>query len=156
MYNHVFFFRLRFCLVVSEDCPILRFEEGTFPSSDETRLIRNIHSVFDLKNSRSSMSEETLRDWVFRISGISELDESTLSAIVGTDISFQKLDLSEREWVIFLLYFVITRRAYSKGTASCDFSKRDKMLLIAFQNLFSTFLTTLEFETEVYELFDLI
>ena len=102
------------------------------------------------------MSDETLRDWVSRISGISNLTEETLSAFVGTDISFQKLDLTEREWVIFLLYFVITKRAYSKGFASRDFSKRDKMLLIAYQNLFSTLLKTLEFETEVYDLFDLI
>ena len=93
---------------------------------------------------------ESLADWTLRISGLDSFSGENIERFIEASVPFDSSGLSKEEWVVFVLYFAITRRSFDGKVLS----KRDVMLVKAFQEVFTGLLKTLEFNFDVYWLYD--
>lgn len=94
------------------------------------------------------MSDEELEleSWLVRIAGVSDLSIDSLKGIVGSDSIPEDHGLDKREWLLFSLYFIISRRLFSDK----ELSSRDVMLIKSFQDLVTGIVKTLEIREDIF------
>ena len=89
---------------------------------------------------------DELEAWLLRLSGLKDLSVLSIGEMIGLKSFPEDNGLSREEWVLFSLYFIISRRRFK----AVSLDSRDVMLVKSYQDLVTGIVKTLEIREDIF------